>query len=230
VIGERIVSAVPSLAHLAAAVRAEHERWDGNGYPDGLAGREIPVASRICLACDAYHAMVSDRPYRRALGEEIAREELERHAGTQFCPATVRALLDVVARRPAGRHERTPAVLRGFSVDAEQIGGNGEVVAVGGELDLITISQLEAVLSESFDRSDWVVVDLAQTSYIDSSALRLLSNASRAFERSGVAFAIARPSGTAQRTLDMSAATHGLTVEKTRTAAIRRLRERRVRV
>ena len=67
VIGARIVSAIASLAHLAPAVRAEHERWDGLGYPDGLAGEEIPLASRICFICDAWHAMTSDRPYRRAL-------------------------------------------------------------------------------------------------------------------------------------------------------------------
>ena len=65
--GERVVASIASLAHLAPAVRAEHERWDGGGYPDGLAGEHIPLASRICLACDAWHAMTSDRPYRAAL-------------------------------------------------------------------------------------------------------------------------------------------------------------------
>ena len=227
-IGERIVSAVPSLAFLAPALRAEHERWDGSGYPDGLAGRNIPIAARICLACDAWHAMVSDRPYRRALDAEVARAELNRHAGTQFCPATVRALLEVLPRRPAESKADRPA-LRDFSVSAEGLGDNGEVVAVEGELDLITVSQLEAALSESFARADWVVVDLAQTSYIDSSALGVLANAGRAFEQAGVPFALARPRGAAQRTLDLTAASHGLAVEKTRTAAIRRLRHGAVR-
>jgi diguanylate cyclase (GGDEF)-like protein len=100
-IGERVVSSIGSLAHLAPAVRAEHERWDGGGYPDGIAGEQIPLASRICLACDAWHAMTSDRPYRAALPEGEARAELQRHAGTQFCPRTVDALLTVLDGRPA---------------------------------------------------------------------------------------------------------------------------------
>ena len=100
-IGERVVGSIAALSHLAAAVRAEHERWDGSGYPDGLAGEAIPQASRICLACDAWHAMVSDRPYRPALTEGEARAELQRHAGAQFCPRTVDALLTVLDGRPA---------------------------------------------------------------------------------------------------------------------------------
>ena len=100
-IGERVVGSIAALAHLAPAVRAEHERWDGSGYPDGLAGEAIPLASRICLACDAWHAMVSDRPYRPALAEGEARAELQRHAGAQFCPRTIDALLTVLDGRPA---------------------------------------------------------------------------------------------------------------------------------
>jgi len=95
-IGERIVAATATLAHLAPAVRAEHERWDGRGYPDGLAETAIPIASRIVLACDAYHAMTSDRPYRAALGPEAAREELRSHAGSQFDPVVVDALVAVL--------------------------------------------------------------------------------------------------------------------------------------
>src|ERR687894_652668 len=97
-IGAEIVSAIGSLSHLAPAVRAEHERWDGGGYPDGLAGEDVPLASRICFVCDAWHAMTSDRPYRRALTPEQARGELERNAGTQFCPTTVGALLRLIDR------------------------------------------------------------------------------------------------------------------------------------
>jgi len=97
-IGARIVGAIGSLAHLAPAIRAEHERWDGAGYPDGLAGTQIPVASRICFMCDAWHAMTSDRPYRQALPPEAARDELERHVGSQFCPGAAPALLRVLDR------------------------------------------------------------------------------------------------------------------------------------
>ncbi|MBI5310022.1 MAG: HD-GYP domain-containing protein [Actinobacteria bacterium] len=93
VIGERIVSRIPGLEEVARAIRHEHERWDGKGYPDGLKGSEIPLASRIVLVCDAYHAMTSDRPYRTAMPEEDARAELVRHAGTQFDPVIVGALL-----------------------------------------------------------------------------------------------------------------------------------------
>jgi HD-GYP domain-containing protein (c-di-GMP phosphodiesterase class II) len=96
VVGERIVASMKALAHLAPVVRAEHERWDGAGYPDGLRGEEIPLASRIILVSDAYHAMTSDRPYRKSLSREVALAELERNAGSQFCPATVAAALSVL--------------------------------------------------------------------------------------------------------------------------------------
>ena len=98
VAGASIVSSIDSLAHLAPAIRAEHERWDGRGYPDGLAGDEIPLASRIVLACDAYDAITSDRPYRRALDAATARGELLQNRGAQFCPKTVDALLAVLER------------------------------------------------------------------------------------------------------------------------------------
>jgi putative nucleotidyltransferase with HDIG domain len=93
VVGAKIVASIEGLEHLASAIRAGHERWDGRGYPDGLAGEAIPLASRIVSLCDAYHAMVSDRPYRRALERPRALAELERCAGSQFCPAAVEALL-----------------------------------------------------------------------------------------------------------------------------------------
>jgi HD-GYP domain-containing protein (c-di-GMP phosphodiesterase class II) len=93
---------MPELAHLASGVRAEHERWDGGGYPDGLAGDEIPIASRIALVCDAYHAMTSHRPYRQAMSAAAARDEIRRAAGTQFCPHAAAALLDVLV----SAHER----------------------------------------------------------------------------------------------------------------------------
>src|SRR3954470_20622798 len=93
VIGERILEPLPGLAAVAHAVRHEHERWDGTGYPDGLAGERIPLAARVVLACDAYHALVSDRPYRSALPREEALAELEHCAGTQFDPAVIEALV-----------------------------------------------------------------------------------------------------------------------------------------
>ena len=91
--GEQILAPVEFLAGVRALVRHEHERWDGAGYPDRLRGEDIPLGSRIILACDALHAMTSDRPYRRALTREDALEELRRNAGTQFDPGVVKALL-----------------------------------------------------------------------------------------------------------------------------------------
>ena len=96
-IGAGIVASMPSLAYLAPIIRAEHERWDGGGYPDGLSGARIPRAARIVLVCDAYHAMTSDRPYRRALPKEEALTELQRNAGTQFCQTTVAAAVALLA-------------------------------------------------------------------------------------------------------------------------------------
>jgi PAS domain S-box-containing protein len=93
IIGERIVAGTPGLASLAPAMRAEHERWDGAGYPDRLAGDQIPLASRITLACDALHAMTSDRPYRQAMTPATAQKELRRCAGSQFDPSIITALL-----------------------------------------------------------------------------------------------------------------------------------------
>jgi diguanylate cyclase (GGDEF)-like protein len=91
-VGERILRATPALRGVALVVRSSHEHWDGSGYPDGLAGEDIPLASRIVMACDAYHAMTSDRPYRQARTSEAALEELQRLAGTQFDPTVVRVL------------------------------------------------------------------------------------------------------------------------------------------
>jgi HD-GYP domain-containing protein (c-di-GMP phosphodiesterase class II) len=95
-IGERMLERVSALAHLAPAVRAEHERFDGRGYPDGLSGEAIPISSRITFVCDAYHAMCSDRPYRSALPQPAAIQELDRSRGTQFDPSATDALLEVL--------------------------------------------------------------------------------------------------------------------------------------
>jgi HD-GYP domain-containing protein (c-di-GMP phosphodiesterase class II) len=74
-------------------VRWAHERWDGRGYPDGIAGPRIPLGARIICACDAFHAMTSDRVYRPAMPLADALDELHRNAGTQFDPDVVAALV-----------------------------------------------------------------------------------------------------------------------------------------
>jgi HD-GYP domain-containing protein (c-di-GMP phosphodiesterase class II) len=101
IIGERIVAAAPPLQPVATLVRSSHERWDGGGYPDGLAGESIPVGARVVFACDSFDAMISDRPYRPARRPDQALAELRRCAGTQFDPQVVDALVAVMTDRPA---------------------------------------------------------------------------------------------------------------------------------
>jgi HD-GYP domain-containing protein (c-di-GMP phosphodiesterase class II) len=92
--GGSLVERIPAFAHLAPAVRASHERWDGGGYPDGLAGEQVPLAARIIAACDTYEAIVTDRPYRPARTPAEAAAELRRVAGTQLDARVVATLLE----------------------------------------------------------------------------------------------------------------------------------------
>jgi putative nucleotidyltransferase with HDIG domain len=94
--GAELLRNVPGCEPIARFVRHHHERYDGCGYPDGLRGEEIPLASRVIAACDAYGAMVADRPYRRALGVDRALRELTEGSGTQFDPRAVAAVLEAV--------------------------------------------------------------------------------------------------------------------------------------
>ena len=96
-IGQRILGAAPALRPVGTIVRSTHENWDGTGYPDGLAGEEIPLAARIIAACDAYSAMTSDRPYRAAQMPAKAVAELRRCAGQQFDRQMVELLCAVIA-------------------------------------------------------------------------------------------------------------------------------------
>jgi putative nucleotidyltransferase with HDIG domain len=105
--GAELLRHLPDCGAIAHIVRHHHERFDGRGYPDGLTGGDIPLGSRIIAACDAYGAMISDRPYRPALAEERAVDELVQGAGTQFDPRAVAAVLRVV-RRP--ERSKTTAV------------------------------------------------------------------------------------------------------------------------
>ncbi len=100
-LGEKIIAPIDRLEEVRPIVRHCHERYDGAGYPDRLKGEAIPVESRIILVCDAYHAMTTDRPYRRKLPEEEALRRLEEGAGTQFDPRVVE-----VCRRVLGELKR----------------------------------------------------------------------------------------------------------------------------
>jgi two-component system cell cycle response regulator len=113
VVGERILAVAPSLRSIGRLVRFSHERWDGAGYPDGLAGDEIPLGARIIAVCDAFDAMTTDRPYQRAVSLEEALAELRSCAGSQFDPRVVdlfceeaNAILDDVEdRQRSGGHD-----------------------------------------------------------------------------------------------------------------------------
>ncbi len=95
-IGARLLEPIPFFAEVHPLVRSAHERWDGSGYPDGLVGESIPLGARIICACDAWHAMTSERPYRPAMPPDEARRELEANAGTHFDPDVVVTLLEIL--------------------------------------------------------------------------------------------------------------------------------------
>jgi len=99
-IGYRLIQQVPALRETELAILHHHERWDGDGYPAGLRGEEIPLEARIIAAADAFSAMTADRPYRRRMALEEACAELERCAGTQFDPVVIRLFVEEVRKRP----------------------------------------------------------------------------------------------------------------------------------
>ena len=110
VAGERIVESVPELDEVARLVRHSHERWDGAGYPDGLSGEDIPLGSRIVFCADAFHAIRSDRPYRRGRSARAALDEVRRGAGTQFDPGVADALVKVAGDLRRTVHAGAPGL------------------------------------------------------------------------------------------------------------------------
>jgi HD-GYP domain-containing protein (c-di-GMP phosphodiesterase class II) len=109
VVGAEIVARIIEYRLCAAIIRHHHERWDGGGYPDGLSGTDIPIGARIICVADAFDAMTSDRPYRRAMSAEAAIEEVRRNAGGQFDPNVVAAFERVMATAPEPQPEIVPA-------------------------------------------------------------------------------------------------------------------------
>jgi HD-GYP domain-containing protein (c-di-GMP phosphodiesterase class II) len=108
--GERMLAQVGgALREVGAIVRGSHERWDGRGYPDGLAGTEIPIEARIVACCDAYNAMTTDRAYRAALPVDVALTEIKRGAGKQFDPGVAAALIEVVEGQPQRPRKEPPS-------------------------------------------------------------------------------------------------------------------------
>ncbi len=109
--GQQLLDRVGGLmGRVGKIVRSCHERWDGRGYPDGLAGVEIPLPARIVFCCDAYNAMTTDRPYRKSLGREKALAEIRDNSGTQFDPTVAAALEHVVMN-----DERYPRLIEGVA-------------------------------------------------------------------------------------------------------------------
>jgi diguanylate cyclase (GGDEF)-like protein len=109
IIGQRILAAAPALRGIGAIVRSSHEHWDGSGYPDGLAGEAIPLGARIIAVADAYTALTARRPYRDAHSHEEAFGEIQGCAGTQFDPAIVAGLREVLAERRAAAQAESAA-------------------------------------------------------------------------------------------------------------------------
>jgi len=144
-IGARVLSAAPALSRVAEIVSSTHERYDGNGYPLGLKGEEIPLAARIVFVCDSYDAMVSKRPFGQAKSEADALNELRRCSGTQFDPRVVAAFLAEHGTRQVDRPQlqaSTPASLGGSgrgSIEGEVApssarGGGARAGGVGAAL------------------------------------------------------------------------------------------------
>ncbi|EAX47344.1 metal dependent phosphohydrolase [Thermosinus carboxydivorans Nor1] len=100
VIGAKILAGIPALARVTDMVKHHHARWDGKGYPEALAGEEIPLGARIIAVADAYQAMTSDRPYRSGMAADVAMAELRRYAGSQFDPKLVAAFAEVWSECP----------------------------------------------------------------------------------------------------------------------------------
>ncbi len=106
--GRRILDGIPFLAGAKQIVFAHHERWDGQGYPRGLRGEEIPLGARVFPIADSFDAMTSDRPYRKAMDTESARHEITEGNGTQFWPQAVDAFLGLsIERLEEVRHGST---------------------------------------------------------------------------------------------------------------------------
>ncbi|MBA3865885.1 MAG: diguanylate cyclase [Solirubrobacterales bacterium] len=134
VAGERIVASAPGLASVAALVRSTPERFDGRGYPDGLAGEEIPLGARIIAVCVAFAAMTSHRPYQAARSEDDVLDELQRCAGSQFDPLVVEALVAELGEELGGATATVGAGIPGL----EPISGQNRVpatVQAPGEAD-----------------------------------------------------------------------------------------------
>jgi HD-GYP domain-containing protein (c-di-GMP phosphodiesterase class II) len=123
--GEAMVARLVDAPEVLSIIRSHHERWDGTGYPDGLTREQIPIGARIVAVSDAYHAMTETRPYRPALDERSALDELCMHAGTQFDPACISVLRQVVADDPPEGYVETEEYIELWVRSRDQSHGLG---------------------------------------------------------------------------------------------------------
>ncbi len=129
--GQRMLDRVGGfMLEVGRIVRAHHERWDGGGYPDGLAGERIPLEARIITCCDSWSAMRTDRPYRRALTFEAAAEQMIVNAGSQFDPAVVQVMLPLLTATEGPGTDRHDAVAGAVSASAEELSAAAAHLAV----------------------------------------------------------------------------------------------------
>ncbi len=154
-IGHRLVEQVEALQPIAHAILHHHERWDGDGYPDGLRGDDIPLEARIICVADSFSAMTADRPYRRRMTLDDACAELERCAGTQFDPQVVEAFVGEVRKRPpSGGEHPLEAALSDPDIAARRDGS--EVLLGQGPLaitDNLTLLYTHRYFHEAVDRA-----------------------------------------------------------------------------
>jgi class 3 adenylate cyclase/HAMP domain-containing protein len=169
--GESIVARIPYLSPIAPVIRSAHERWDGGGYPDRLAGDEIPVAARIVFACDSCHAMVSDRPYRKAMTHEAAFAELEDQAGAQFDPRVVEAFVaardtvERLLRRGPQAARQTDRVLATVLV-TDIVGSTEKAAEIGDGAYHLLIDRHHAAVRDLLRRYRGTEVDTAGDGFL----------------------------------------------------------------
>jgi GGDEF domain-containing protein len=207
-IGYRLVDRVEALRPIAPAILHHHERWDGDGYPDGLAEEEIPLEARIVAVADSFSAMTAERPYRKRMSLHQACVELERCAGTQFDPEVVRIFVDEVRCRPARQAEHPlEAALRDPQIEEHRTGdepvlGYGPLAVVDNLTLLYTHRYFHEVAEQTAEGPDPFAVvlaeltDVTQINHLEGYAAgdEAIRTAARAVQRTAV-----RCAGTACR-------------------------------
>src|SRR3954471_24677585 len=199
-IGYRLVERVEALKPIAPAILHHHERWDGGGYPDGLAGEQIPLEARIVAVADSFSAMTAERPYRGRMSLDQACAELERCAGTQFDPEVVRIFVDEVRCRPAPREEHPlERALRDPQIEEHRTGdepllGYGPLAVTDNLTLLYTHRYFHEMADRAADSSDQFAIvvaeltDVTQLNHVEGYAAgdEAIRSAARAVQRVAV--------------------------------------------